>query len=428
MSTTFRSQRVRVPWRVVTSSVYSDATVAVYAKVAALAGRREGCTAGVGYLTGLLGVSRPTVERAFTQLGRPAPDDDVVELTTIRRTAPGGTGITAVRRVRVASKDESFVWVPSRASEALSPRQLRAYTAVAYAVATGHPLTLSEIGTVLRHRSGKKCGQPLSDKAVDRILTGLEKLGWITVDRRAGYRGRHLFTVHDQPSQMTLTPDVEEGSGADLGDGSLATKEDHRTDSPEDEQAGGFIRRRRTTGSRAVENPDRVPLPAAFKRPYAGPQLSLAPRIWKVLEPVHVLLAGLSPYVVRELAREIGRQLDQGCEPERLRQRLEFRFATTDTIRDRGRWLLGAAVVRHGCGLSDCESGRIWRTGERCQVCADLRADRRPPPRPPGPAGPPFPGPGRWHECADCGAPSRKQLPDGLCRACRPTHPTWSTP
>lgn len=85
------------------------------------------------------------------------------------------------------------------------------------------------------------------------------------------------------------------------------------------------------------------------------------------------LLAGLSPYVVRTLAREVGRQLDEGQEPERLRRRLEFRFAATDTIRDPGRWLLGTAVVRRGCGLVACESGRIWHTGDECASCADAR-------------------------------------------------------
>jgi hypothetical protein len=78
--------------------------------------------------------------------------------------------------------------------------------------------------------------------------------------------------------------------------------------------------------------------------------------------------------VVRALAQEVGRQLDESQAPERLRARLQFRFAATDTIRDPGRWLLGAAIVRHGCGLVACESGRIWHTGHECAVCARDRA------------------------------------------------------
>ncbi|WP_158692792.1 hypothetical protein [Streptomyces roseochromogenus] len=415
-------QRVRVPLRVVVG-FYSDAAVSVYTKIAALERRETGCEAGVTYLAALLGISQSTVERALTQLMRPAPDDDIAEVTSYRRTLPGGTGTTAVRRVRVVGRAEHGAWVPTRAAEALSPRQLRAYAALSYATATGHHITLADLGRVLRHRSGKKAGEPLDPRSIRRILRALEALGWISVDRRAGYRGRHLYTVHDEPVQAALTADLDDGSGADLGDGSLASKEHHLTDSPDDPppDASAIRRRREQVVARgAVENPS---LPPAFRRPYAGPQLALAPRIWRVLEPVKALVSGLSPYVVRRLAREIGRQLDEGQEPERLRARLEFRVLSTQDIRDPGRWLLGAAVVRHGCGLVDCESGRIWRTGAACEVCADLRAadGHRPPSGPPGPRRPTYPRPpGRWPECQSCGAPSRQPLPDRLCRPCRP--------
>jgi hypothetical protein len=366
-------QKVRVPLRVVVGH-YADAALPVYVKIAALSRRESGCEAGVAYLGGLLGLSRSTVERALTQLMRPAPDDDVSEVTSYRRTHRGGRGHTAVRRVRAVARTEHGAWVPTRAAEALSPRQLRAYAALAYATATGHHLSLADLGQVLRHRSGKKAGEPLAARSVRRILRDLEDLGWISVDRRAGYRGRHLYTVHDEATHPALTADSEEGSGADLGEGSLASKEDHKTDSPDDPPPAALaIRRRReqVVAREPVENPQ---LPAAPRRPYTGPALSLAPRIWRVLEPVKALLSGLAPYVVRELAREIGRQLNEGQEPERLRARLEFRYASTDTIRDPGRWLLGPAVVRRGCGLIACESGQIWHTGRECDVCARDRA------------------------------------------------------
>ncbi|MEV7422831.1 hypothetical protein [Streptomyces sp. NPDC091212] len=419
MSTT-RPQRVRVPWRVVTSTHYGDAALAVYVKIAGLGLRREGCEAGVRYLSGLLGMSRSGVERALTQLMRPAPDDDVVELVSYRRTLPGGRGTTAVRRVRTTGSREPFVWVPTTAPEALNARQLRAYTAISYAVATGHPLSLTELGDILRHRSGKRAGQPLSDTAVRRILTGLEGLGWITVDRRAGHQGRHAYTVHERPTQLTLAAaDLEEGSGGDLDDGSHATEEAPTTDSPDDATAGGFIRRRRdqVVARGPVENPV---IPAVFRRPYAGPELTLALRIWEVLAPVQVLTAGLTQWQARKVGCEVGRQLNAGCEPERLRARLTARFASTEPVRSPYGWLTKAGLVRRGCGLADCESGVIWRTGARCAVCADLRDDRRRPPPTPEPGPPPGPEPAAWHECADCGAPAREPLPGGLCGPCRP--------
>ncbi|MEU3600905.1 hypothetical protein ABZ714_19600 [Streptomyces sp. NPDC006798] len=421
------AQRVRVPWRLVTSPAYGDAAVAVYVKIAALAARPEGCEAGVSYLAGLLGMSISTVERALKSLSRPAPDDDVVELTTTRRTYRGGRGQTAVRRVRRPAAAEAWAWVPTRAPEGLTPRQLRAYAALSYSTDRGLPVSYAELGQVLRHRTGRRAGQPLEAAAVARIVRDLARLGWITVQLRAGHQGRHQYDVHAEPVQPPLPaptpnpapgpPASDDGSGTDLGAGSLATEEDPTPDSPDAATAAVPIRRRRDTGSRAVDNPA-PPVdhggPGPARAPYGGPQLTLSPRIWRVLEPVRPLLPGLSPYVLRALARAIGAQLDTGTAPERLAARLRHRYATTEPPRDPGRWLLGAAIVRRGCGLDVCESGRIWHTGTPCQVCADLRASRPPggpsgPRRPPWPP-PPAPGPPRtWCPCPDCTPPALRR-------------------
>ncbi|MET9122944.1 hypothetical protein [Streptomyces sp. NPDC004528] len=407
-------QRVRVPLRVIVG-YYADASLPVYVKIAALSRRETGCEAGVAYLAGLLGLGKSTVERALTQLMRPAPGDDIAEVTSYRRTHRGGRGHTAVRRVRVTSRTERGAWVPTRAAEALSPRQLRAYAAIAYATAMGHHLTYADLGSVLRHRSGAKAGQPLDARSVRNILRALEDLGWISVDRRAGYRGRHVYTVHDEPVQPTLTGVAGEGSGGDLGGGSLASKEDHETDSPDAPPPAVLdIRRRRdpVVARGAVEIP--TPLPAAFRRPYAGPQLSLAPRIWKVLEPVKVLLARLTPWEAREVAREVGRQLNEGQDPQRVRARLEFRFASTEPVRSPYGWLIKTALVRRGCGHPACESGTVWPTGQPCEICALNRQvaaaraarddalaarERQIRERPPhtGPA-----RPAAWCACPDC--------------------------
>ena len=408
---------VRLPLRMIHSSFYADATLSVYIKVAALSCRREGCTAGVAYLAPLLGMSRSGVERAFTQMMRPAPDDQVVEMTSQRCTLPSGRGTTATRRVRkVNLKREPGAWVPSNLPEAVSPRLVRCYAAISYAVATNTPVSYAELGIILRHRTGKRAGEPLGDKAVGSIVRELARLGWIGIEERAGYQGRHLYTVYTEPTHLPLNADLGEGSGGDLDDGSLTTEEDQQIDSPDDGAlAGGSIRRRRDNGSYRAEPVENPELPPALKAAYTGPCLSLAPRIWHILTSVHHLLPALTPYVLRKAAREIGRQLDQGVEPQRLRGRLEARYACTDTIQDPGRWLLGAALLHHGCGLLACESGVIWHSGDLCSVCADLRASRRPQGKPVGPTRPSWPPPppaspprpastrrGTWCPCPDC--------------------------
>ncbi|MFD9042547.1 hypothetical protein [Streptomyces bottropensis] len=187
----------------------------------------------------------------------------------------------------------------------------------------------------------------------------------------------------------------------------------------------------------------------------------MSPQIYAVLEPVHLLLERVnSDFVVRQIAREVGRQLREGTAAERLHHRLTARFAKVmlSEIRDPGRWLLGVALPRWGCGYQDCEAGVLWSTGKDCEVCAEIvqakaaaqrRAQRveqglcpehgtRPGPggrcvdcvlddavRNPTPA--PVPaqrepqGPPRG-SCGDCGARILvvgRALEDGLCKLCR---------
>lgn len=453
-----RRQRVRVPWRLVASAAYPDVALSVYVKVAALQTRpeTEGCEARTETLAGYLGVSKASVERGLSALRQVGPSGEP-DLTTRRRTLPSGRGTSAVRRVEPAAAAEAFVWVPVAAAEDLSPRQLRAFAAVAYAGAVGIALTEGELAGYLRHYSGKRAGQPIGADAAGAVLDEVEAAGWLTVDRRAGAYGRHVLVAHDiapetaaaagvpagdsgvvenqehdqqhdqersseqefaaptglEPAAVASAAGshVGEGSGSVAGEGSLASKESLRTDSPDDERAmaspavgevpvgtGRSVENRPGPGAAAggdgglalraggqhlapkAEGEKRSRGGGPVRPSYAGPPLTMSAQIYAVLEPVHWLLERVdSVFVQRQIAREVGRQLRAGTSPERLTWRLRARFTATVSgeIRDPGRWLLGVALPRWGCGLQDCETGTLWSSGLRCEVCASIVADRR---------------------------------------------------
>ncbi|MFG2895073.1 hypothetical protein [Streptomyces sp. NPDC048248] len=434
----FRRQRVRVPMRLVGSSA-PDVALSVYMKIKALASRPEGCQARAETIASYLGLSTSSVERGLKALSLPA-SDGVVELRSTRRTLRGGRGTSAVRSVRPMRRSEAFVWLPVAAAEDLTTRQLRAYAVIAYAEQMGIALTEAGLAGHLLHHSGKRAGQPITAAAAGEVVDGLEAAGWVTVQRRAGAQGRHRFVARDiaptaseevdeQPvadasqtaqecpqepvddtSQDSGGSLIGEGSGSLVGEGSLANRESPTTDSPDDERArfssavgevpvvdvenpdDGQARRDVLSGLalRADENSQpffskpndekRGSAGRSVRPSYTGPQLSMSPQIYAVLEPVHVLLKQVnSPFVQRQIAREVGRQLARGITAERLRHRLTARFAKVlaAEIRDPGRWLLGVALPRWGCGHLDCETGVLWSSGRSCPVCEDIVADRR---------------------------------------------------
>ncbi|WP_217493233.1 hypothetical protein [Streptomyces griseus] len=426
-----RRQRVRVPMRLVASAHYQDVVLAVYVKVKALGLRPEGCQARTETIASYLGLSRASVERAMTQLSRPGPDG-VVELRSRRRTLPGGRGRSAVRSVRSMSRDEAFVWLPVATAEDLTPRQLRAYALLAYAQARGIAPTTAELASGLRHHSGRKAGRALSVTAASRVVDEVESARWVTVQRRAGERGRHRYVVHDiapearpadpgpwgaavetavdSASVGASGPQAGEGSGSPVDEGSLAKRESPRTDSPDDARAPvspavgevpvvkgpGPVEKPAASepprpegdggGAHGTGGDARPTRPRAGHRggqgpkpPYTGPPLAMSAQIHAVLRPVHVLLERVdNDFTVREIAREVGRQLRAGTSPERLQHRLTTRLARVMLcdIRDPGRWLLGVALPRWGCGHYDCEAGYLWRTGEDCEICTEIIQDR----------------------------------------------------
>ncbi|MET9096200.1 hypothetical protein ABZX72_29395 [Streptomyces cyaneofuscatus] len=394
-----------MPLRIVVGAQYRDAALSVYIKVAALAMRPEGCTAKVSVLAEYLGLSKSVTERGLKDLAHPDERDGLVEVVTTRRTLRGGRGQSAHRIVRTAAPGEYFVWVPVRAADALSPRLLRLYALIAYAEARNVPLAVGDLGGMLYHHTGKKAGQHLGDRQAARLIEELAATGWITVHARQGLQGRHAYETHRhplQPVQLESTaPDIHDGSGADDHAGSLASREDQRTDRlVKRTGVGGGIRRRRPTGSRGPGHGEK-------RSNTSGPQTAqergdLTRRAWEVLEPVRHELPAVRPFLLRRIDAEIGRQLAAGAGTERLTARLTARWASTEDPRrgDVGRWILGAGLVRRGCRLDGCESGTTWHTGERCHLCADIAATKRqaaeeqmpaaaPPPRPPAPVRPP---------------------------------------
>ncbi|ROQ23230.1 hypothetical protein EDD98_7679 [Streptomyces sp. PanSC19] len=448
--------------RLVESPHYSDAALSVYMKVKALGLRPEGCTAGVATLASYLGVSPSTVQRGLAQLRATAPDG-VVELPdSRRRSLPGGCGTTARRRVRPLRPTERFVWLPVAASEHLRPRLLRAYAVISYAVVRGIPLTEGALADFLRHHSGRRVGQALTAEAAGRIVDQLAASGWISVRRRAGSQGRHLFLVPDQQAALSSVLDDRSGSHAD--ERSLANKEDLRidrleNDAPSVSPAVGELpvdkavddhratpRPAETPGDHALRAGGKTPAPSptthnAGANPYRGPRLTFSARLHAVLAPVRFLLPEINTYVQRRIGQEIARQLDDGTEVQRLRARLTQRLAQTllADIRDPGRWLLGVALPRWGCADPDCETGTRWSTGTECRACRETlmeRAEaRREPTAVSGTALPPETGPHRIPAarpeptvlrivecCPDC---DRPHLPgnSGPCASCRP-HPT----
>ncbi|MBP0932614.1 hypothetical protein J0X20_03140 (plasmid) [Streptomyces sp. KCTC 0041BP] len=424
--------------RLVSSPLYADVALSVYVKVKALASRPEGCQARTETIASYLGLSASSVERGMKQLRRPGPDG-VVELFTQRRTLPGGTGQSAVRTVRSMSRMEAFVWLPVAAAEDLTPRQLRVFALVAYAQARGIALTEAEIASCLLHHSGEKAGQALSVTAASAVVDEVEAARWLTVQRRLGARGLNVYIAHDlAPEARADTPadvcgaaadvaetavdsgserpassQVGEGSGSPVGEGSLANRESPRTDSPDDEGAlispavgevpvvegsealensadaearsegGSGVALRAGEISQPSSKPDGEKRSSkgggSSRSSYTGPQLAMSSEIYSVLEPVHVLLERVtSAFVVRKIAREVGRQLREGTVAARLHHRLTARLAKVmiSDIRDPGRWLLGVALPRWGCGHQDCEAGIIWRTGAACELCAETIQDR----------------------------------------------------
>lgn len=421
----WHGQKVKLAKRVWGNGLYSHGAVRYAAQLAALDQRGHRCRAGVATLAALMGDGKRTAERYLAQLDAPAPDG-IEAMETIRHTNPGGRGTTAERRMRRPAPGEHFAYVDVCAVKALRPAAFVLYCALTYADALGIRSAAADLAELL----------DVSERTVRRLLAELAAGGWITVERRTGYQGRHDITVNGCPGHggpaTPPSPDTDGGSGPDTSGGSLAIKEDPGlTDVRSTRRRGSSAVGEMTVSGRPPVDtrgngsrcnyPVAAAVPAALcgrMRPpapsaYAGPQLALSPRVWAVLEPVRDLLPGIRPYVLRRIAREIGTQLDAGFLPEDVRDQIARLRGWTpaEDVPDPGRWLLGAVLpVRSRCGMAGCHFGFLAHTGAPCKACEEISAARA------RAAHPPHTAP--WHECARCQAPARQPLPRSLCADC----------
>ncbi|MFJ9597969.1 hypothetical protein ACIRS3_35140 [Streptomyces virginiae] len=428
--------------RLVSSPFYSDVALSVYVKVAALAARPEGCEARSVKIAWYLGLSVASVERGMKELTRPGPDGvvELRSVRRTRPGGKGQSALRTVRVMTrteafvwlpVAAAEDltprqlrayAVIMFAEKMGIALTEGELADYLRHHSGNKAGQPISAAAAGEVVdgveaarwvtvqrraglqgRHRyiahdiapeAVVNAGEPVTDMAPEEVQEGAEQPVEGVADGAA-------------------CPLVGEGSGGRVGEGSLANRELPRTDSPDDERAlispaVGEVQL--VEGAEAVENPadaaarskgeggvalraGEISQPSSkpngekrsskgggsSRSSYTGPQLAMSPQIYAVLEPVHVLLERVTnDFVVRKIAREVGRQLREGTVADRLHHRLTARLAKVmiSDIRDPGRWLLGVALPRWGCGYQDCEAGIIWRTGAACELCTETGQDR----------------------------------------------------
>ncbi|MGP3690759.1 hypothetical protein ACTVZO_39830 [Streptomyces sp. IBSNAI002] len=426
--------------RLVTSPFYADIALAVYVKVKALGMREEGCQAKSATIASYLGVSKASVERGLAQLSRTGPDRVVELVSQRRTLRGGrGTSALRRTRPVSRSEAFVWVPVAASEDltpRQLRAYAVIAYTQAVRIALTEGELA----GSLFHHSGKKAgqtltataAGAVVDELEASRWLTVVRRAGahgrhqFIAHDiapaaaqdvepasaclpQTPGGAGQELQGPVEDPAGDSGSSPSGEGSGPQPGEGSLANEESPTTDRPEDagaldssavgeaevvevsspvENPSGAAQRDQPSAPLALRAGDSsqpsIPKQRGEQAPasgsaYTGPKLTMSPEIYAVLEPVHWLLKQVSNgFVERKIAREVGRQLGEGMAAERLHHRLTTRFAQTMTseIRDPGRWLLGVALPRWGCGHQDCEAGVMWSTGQRCEVCAEVVADR----------------------------------------------------
>ncbi|MFB7353440.1 hypothetical protein [Streptomyces gardneri] len=443
MPDSVRTTLVKVPMRII-AGPYSDLAVVLHAKTAHLSrNEQRGSVADLTTIAVYLGLTnRLAVDpRTGNELLK-APSalyaaqkelTSAKEMTVERRTLPGGTGTSAVRRVSGLGLDEAFAFAPVALLGAVSPRHVRAYLVCAYAYATRTPMTAEELSGHLRHHSGKNAGEPISERSARMIVDDLERWGWLDMDRRAGRQGRNLITPRRSPLGPVTCPEngrtsgaeLEETSGPEPARTSLANEELQPEADVQEiarDLVGGSARRASSVVARGpVENPaagtfdQAVASPgAASPEPRGDSPTAISATAHRVLR---LLPLEFTPGQCALAAKAIERSVSEVGDVERILNRVHRHLANEgQAVREPYGWLITRGLRNDPCPAPACEEGQLWPTGENCRICIERWADRRSTPVIFRNSKPVFEV--TWN-CVDCERPGHGERPaDDVCSRC----------
>jgi hypothetical protein len=150
---------------------------------------------------------------------------------------------------------------------------------------------------------------------------------------------------------------------------------------------GSRVAARSVPRERPVENPPMPRSPAAWARVVAPsadphkpsttaetalPPLTVSPEVYAVLSVVPLLVARMSRWQQRQVAKAIGQAIREvGGDVDRVADRLMRRYAPLETgeIRDPYAWLVHRGLTPRGCQLPSCEDGTDMQLGGECHTC-----------------------------------------------------------
>lgn len=102
------------------------------------------------------------------------------------------------------------------------------------------------------------------------------------------------------------------------------------------------------------------------------PPLTVSPEVYAVLSLVPLLVARMSRWQQREVAKAVGQAIREvGGDVDRVADRLMRRYAPLETgeIHDAYAWLVRRGLTRRGCRLPSCEDGTDTELGSECRTC-----------------------------------------------------------